>query len=98
MSAEQKRDRHPAAAHREQFARSHFPFETMSPEEYAARRGVGWLCFSFHLFRYQDEKLDAWIQRLGEIFFTPGLMEKYQEEFLTPDELERVRQMDPVDF
>lgn len=91
--AKLQRDREPAAAMLEQDARDLFPFESMSPEEYAARHGADWLCCSFPGYRFQDEKLDAWIQRLGEIFFTPGLLRHYQEELLTPDELERVRRI-----
>lgn len=87
------RDREPAAAMLEQDARDLFPFESMSPEEYAARHGADWLCCSFPCYRFQDEKLDAWIQRLGAIFFTPGLLRQYQEKLLTPEELERVRQI-----
>lgn len=42
-------------------------------------------------YRFQDEKLDAWLQRLGEIFFTLGLLRKYQAELLPPEELARIR-------
>ncbi|MDX2215267.1 MAG: hypothetical protein SFY66_18530 [Oculatellaceae cyanobacterium bins.114] len=76
----------------EQQSRELFPYLSMSPEEYAAREGVNWLCFSFHNYCYQDEQFDDWIQRLSEILLNPNLMQKYQEELLTPEELERVRQ------
>jgi hypothetical protein len=92
MPPKQKSDRKLASAMAEQFARRLFPFESMSPEEYAARHGEDWLCCALPSYCFQDEKLDAWIQRFGEILFTPGLMRKYQEELLTPDELERIRQ------
>jgi len=67
-----------------------FPIN-ISPEEYAARHGADWASFSFDEYRYSDLQLDVWIQRLGEIFFTPGLLRKCQEDILTREELEKVR-------
>jgi hypothetical protein len=79
-----------AAPEYEQSAHELFPLD-MSPEEYAARHGHGWLCFSFSSYRFRNERLDAWIQRLGEIFSTPGLLEKCRQEILTPEDMEEVR-------
>lgn len=45
-----------------------FPLD-MTPEEYAARHAHQWWCFSFDNYRYREERMDAWIQRLGDIFF-----------------------------
>ena len=52
----------------EEQARLLFPLD-QSPEEYAARHAHEWGCFSFDEYRFSDERLDAWIQRLGDIFF-----------------------------
>ena len=76
---------------REQDASRLFPFTSMSPEEYAAREGVNWLCFSFADFRYRDPVLDAWIQTLGRIFTTPGKLKECQQAWLTPAELAKAR-------
>src|SRR5258708_12817184 len=53
---------------REKDARQLFDF-TMSPDEYAAREGHGWYCFSFDDYRYSDQAIETWIQRLGDILF-----------------------------
>lgn len=55
------------AAYEDQ-ARRMFPLD-ISPEEYAARHAHEWACFSFDDYRFSDERLDAWIQRLGDILF-----------------------------
>ena len=64
-----------------------FPYEALSPEEYAGRKGSNWDMFSFDNYRFQNVALDAWIQRLGQILFTPGLVEQYQAQYLTPEEI-----------
>lgn len=77
-----------ADAGREADARSLFPFD-MSPEEYAARNAHGWYCFSFDDYRYADPKVDAWIQRLGDILFRrPGApaLDELRERYLTAAE------------
>lgn len=53
---------------REAMAREIFPM-TMTPEEYAAREGYRWVCFSFDDYRYSDGALTEWIHRLGDILF-----------------------------
>lgn len=60
--------RPPAPAWREEKARELFSVE-LSPEEYAARNAHEWGCFSFDDYEYSDPRLDAWIQRLGDILF-----------------------------
>jgi hypothetical protein len=86
---EENRERPLASPEHEQSALELFPLDK-SPEEYAARQGHRWACFSFDNYRFRDEKLDAWVQRLGEIFITPGLREKCRQEILTPKELEQI--------
>jgi hypothetical protein len=63
----------------------------MSPEEYAARYCDDWYCFSFHRYYYRDPELDMWIQRLGQIFATPALLAKCQEEMLDSQEINQFR-------
>jgi hypothetical protein len=74
-----------------------FPL-TMSPKEYAAREAVRWASFSFADYRFRDAALDAWIQRLGEIFRTPGLIEQLQERYLSPEEIAEQRRREAEDW
>jgi hypothetical protein len=53
---------------REEMARKIFPLDA-DPEEYAAREGHNWHCFSFDDYRYSDDLLTEWIQRFGDILF-----------------------------
>jgi len=53
---------------RERDARALFPLD-ISPEEYAAREGENWYCFSYDDYRYSDPELERWIHRLGDILF-----------------------------
>jgi hypothetical protein len=62
-----------------------FPID-MSPEEFAARDGYGWLDFPFALYRYRDHKLDEWIQDVNEILQSPDKMRECQAKYLTPAE------------
>jgi hypothetical protein len=68
MASENADQRPPAPGDYERNAAEMFPV-AMSPEEYAARHGHGWMCFSFDEYRYADPSLDAWIRRLGDILF-----------------------------
>lgn len=88
--AEIQNIRPPAPREREESATQLFPLE-MSPEEYAARHGADWGSFSFADYSYADARLDAWIQKLWQIFQTPGRLSECQERFLTPAELKEVR-------
>jgi hypothetical protein len=58
----------------------------LSPEEYAARHAHRWGCFSFHLYRYQDPVLGAWVRRVGELLFNETELELCRQAFLTPEE------------
>ena len=62
-----------------------------SPEEYVARHAHTWGCFSFHLYRYQDAVLGAWVRRVGELLFAEEELERCREQFLTPSELASIR-------
>jgi len=89
----EKSERPLAEASREEAAAELFPL-TMSPEEYAGRHGSGWWMFSFDDYCYRNQELDVWIQRLGEILMTPGLVDHYQKQFCTPEEVaKRERRM-----
>ena len=70
----------------------------MSPEEYAARHAHQFGCFSFHLYRYADAALEAWIRRVGEILSTEGETERCRQRFLTPQEIESIRQQEGQDL
>jgi hypothetical protein len=83
--------REEASPLREESAKELFPYRSMSVEEYAARHGADWGCFSFDEYRYADESLDRWIAALGRLFSTPGRLSECQEKWLSPDELARAR-------
>jgi hypothetical protein len=70
----------------------------LSPEEYAARHAHLLGCFSFHLYRYRDPVLGAWVRRLGEILSTEGEVERCRRLFLTPEELATVRKQQAEGF
>jgi len=89
--ADAGRERPWADAGREADAIEMFPYRTSSVEEYAARRGHGWICFSFDDYRYRDEVLDRWIAALGAILRTPGRLAQCQEKWLSTAELAQVR-------
>ncbi len=75
----------------ERTAHELFPFETMSPEEYAARNGHAWMMFSFGGYSYRDKKLQAWLYRLADILKSSELIEQYQQQFLTAEEIQEIR-------
>jgi hypothetical protein len=75
----------------ERHAKELFPYRDMSPERYAARCGLGWKIFSFGSYRYKDIDLDKWLQRLAQILASTELIEQYQQEYLTDEEMEEVR-------
>jgi hypothetical protein len=63
-----------------------FPI-AVSPEEFAARDGYGWLDFPFGRYRYRDPQLDEWIQVVREILQTPSRLRACQAKYLTPEEM-----------
>ena len=63
-----------------------FPVE-ISPEEFAARDGYGWLDFPFGRYRYRDATLDEWIQAVRVILQTPARLRECQAKYLTPAEM-----------
>ena len=85
-------ERPPADAGREEFAKR-MVAEGFSPEEYAARFGHGWYCFSFGEVRFSDPAVDAWIQRFNDILFNlngaPTIAE-LRAKLLTPKEREEI--------
>ncbi len=70
----------------------------LTPEEYAARHAHEWACFSFHLYRYQDDELGTWVRRLGEVLFDQRELEDCRRRFLTPQELAAVKQREAEAF
>lgn len=90
-----------ANAGREKHARELFPYREQTPEEYAARHFHEWMTFSFDDFRYSDPELNAWIARLGQIFFKrPGApsIEELRARFLTPQEIEAILEREQEAF
>lgn len=90
--------RKPAAPKFEQEIREQFPFETMSAEEFAARNASEILCFSLDEYAYSDAKLDAFMQRLGEILRDWNLVNQYRKIYLTDEEMRQARERDEEEF
>lgn len=66
----------------------------MAPEEYVARHAHEWGCFSFHLDRYRDPALGAWVRRVGELLFTEEDVERCRQRFLSAEEFAEVRRQE----
>lgn len=61
------RERPPADAERERRALAAFPYEELSPAEYAAAHGAEMPGFTYDDYAYEDPRLDAWLRELGAI-------------------------------
>ena len=70
----------------------------LSPEVYVARHGHTWGCFSFHLYRYHDPALGAWVRQVGELLSADDEAERCRRQFLSPEELATVRRQQAEDF
>ena len=85
-------DTYPPAPHgRITEAEKIFPYKTTTPEIYAAKEGHRWLCFSFDNYIYPNVELNEWLHSLGDILFG-GKLEEMQKKYLTPRELEQIKQ------
>jgi CMP-2-keto-3-deoxyoctulosonic acid synthetase len=85
-----EQEREMASPMYEEAALEMFPFETMSPEEYAALNGHGWMMFSFGGYGYRNKSLQAWLYRLDDILSSSERMEQYRQQFLTPEEIQKI--------
>src|SRR5947199_2825273 len=65
-----------------------------SPEEYVARHAHALGCFSFHLYRYRDAALGAWMRRVADLLSTEGAVERCRQRFLSAEELAAVRRLE----
>ena len=83
----------PASEGREKSVAETYPFKDLSAEEYAARQGWRYGCFSLGKYVYQDPDLNEWIHTLDDIFNTTGKLEELQIKFLTPEELSSIQQL-----
>ncbi len=63
----------------------------LSPEEYVARHAHALGSFSFHFYHYADPALGLWVRRVGELLTADGEIERCQELYLSPGELDAVR-------
>jgi hypothetical protein len=68
------------------------------PEEYVARHAHALGAFSFHLYRFRDPGLGAWVHRVGELLASQEEVERCRERFLSPDELAVARRQDTEDL
>ena len=81
-----------ASEEQEKSCKEHFPYTSMSPEEYAARRSHRIACFGFHHYCYKDKELEQWLLRLGQIIFDQDLIAHYRKILLTPEERKKIEQ------
>lgn len=44
---------------------AHFPYRSLSPDEYAERYGADMPGFTYDEYAYDDPALDAWLLELG---------------------------------
>jgi len=70
----------------------------ISPEEYAARQAHDWMCFSYHLHRFRDPVLGAWVRRFGEILSDVDQVKKCRTQYLTPEEIVEVERRAAEEF
>jgi hypothetical protein len=80
----------PAPTERVAEAEKIFPYRSISPEEYAAREGQNWVCFSFDDYIYPSPELNEWIHSLGDILFTKGRLRAAQKKYLPQSELAQI--------
>ncbi len=77
--------------------RRYFPYQTMSPEEYAARHSHAVECYAYGCFQYKDSAIGIWARRLGAILDDPTEIENCRKRFLTPDEYIQIKEHIVVD-
>lgn len=70
----------------------------LGPEEYAARHGHEWGCFSFHRYHYRDAALGAWVHRLGEVLADAAELELCRDRYLTAEERAAVARAEAEGF
>ena len=75
-----------------------FPYKSISAEEYAAREGHRWLCFSFGEYIYPNKELNEWIHTLDDIFFTQGKLNELRLKYLTTDEIKKIEVYESYPF
>lgn len=64
-----------------------FPYLTMSPEEYVARKAHVIGAFSCHRTKLKDERLKAWLQRVFDLLIDRERLPALRCQFLTPEEV-----------
>ncbi len=62
----------------------------LPPEEYVARHAHLLGNFSFHLFRYDDPALAAWLGRIAQLLRDDAEIERCRQRYLTPTELKEM--------
>lgn len=76
------------------FFREAFHIEAMTPEEFAARFSHKLGCFSVPYAVHLDPELEAWTQRLTEIIYEAGLVEKLRKLYLSDEEIQAIKEDD----
>jgi hypothetical protein len=81
----------PYSQEREDRYKAEFPYLSMSPEEYVARHGHLILCFSLHRFKYHDERLKDWLQRVFDLLTKDReRIPSLRKQYLSADKLAEV--------
>ena len=77
----------PYSAEREERSKAEFPYLSMTPEEYAARKASVIWVFSDHRYKYRDERLKQWLQRVFDILRDRKKVAEARQQYLTPEEV-----------
>ena len=65
--------------------------EGLSADEFAAKNGRLILVWSYGRYRYRDADVQFWASRVSEVLFTPGVLDKCEEQYLTGEALDDAR-------
>ena len=75
----------------EELYKAMFPYRSMSPEEFAARRSHGIACFGLHRRTYGDPEFGQWVRRLGAILGDADETDRCRRNYLALDEYAAVQ-------
>jgi hypothetical protein len=75
----------------ERFFKTHFPYLSIAPEEYAARHAHKIATYPFLELEFEDLTAGRWAKRLGEILMDECETERCRVEYLFGEVMARVR-------
>ena len=86
-----RRAAHMSATSEQQLVKQ-FPWNQISPEEYAARNSHLIGAFAFDEFKFKNLEFQKWIVRLGSTLRDAEKLEEYRKKYLSPKEYRKVKQ------